>query len=150
MLPDVSHIDTVFIEEVLRHGTIADACRVVKQLSLAEPTFSLLCSVKVIATDKNRQIVHVTELFRRNDTVTSTALASTSCTTRPMDKQLHFRWEVIMNDVFKKWDIDTTSCQICDKKYSTQLLSESEQTILTSSLIHGTEDEVRAKPSSDT
>ena len=123
MLPDVSHIDTVLIEEVLRHGTVADAYRVVKQLSLAEPTFSLLCSVKVIATDKNRQIVHVTELFWRNDAVTSTALASTSCTTRPMDKQLHFRWEVIMDDVLKQWDIDTTCCQICDKNQATSLPS---------------------------
>ena len=45
-----------------------------------------------------------------------------------------------MYDVLKQWDINTSSGQVCHEQYADKLLSEFEELIFTTSLIHRTID----------
>jgi len=52
--------------------------------------------------------MHVGKLFLSQDTVRNTSAASTGSTSGSVNKKLHFCWEVEMNHIFKKGDVDTT------------------------------------------
>ena len=55
-----------------------------------------------------------------------------------MNEQLHFSWEVVVDNVVQQWDINTTSCEVCDNQIPDKLPSESNQAFFTSALIHCT------------
>jgi len=53
-----------------------------------------------------------------------------------MDEELHLGREVVMDHIFEKWDIKTSSSQICDNEHADPLFAELEELIFTGALVH--------------
>ena len=47
-----------------------------------------------------------------------------------------------MDHIFEKWDIETSSSQICDNEHANPLFAELEELIFTGALVHWTVDVV--------
>jgi len=77
-----------------------------------------------LLTDIGAQVVDVPELIRGDDGVGASFLTCSCCSTSPMDKQLQCGRKVVVHDVLKKGDIDTSSGEICDNHEVELLLAE--------------------------
>ena len=75
----------------------------------------LITFVFVITSHENRQVMHIGKLFLSQDSVRNTGAASTGSTSGSVNEKLHFCWEVEMDHIFKKGDVDTTRSQVSDK-----------------------------------
>lgn len=64
-----------------------------------------------------------------------------------MDEQLETWREVVVDDVLKQWDVDTSGSQVCDDEKVELLLSELLQSLFSGLLIHRTEDVRRLEAS---
>ena len=56
---------------------------------------------KELSTHKNRQVLHVADLFVSHDAVRGTLLAGTGCTSRSVDEELHLGREVVVNNILQ-------------------------------------------------
>ena len=123
-------VETVFINQMLRNFAETHYFRVGELL--------WRYFVHVVTTNENRQIVKVGKFLIGYDTVGGSFATSSSCSTSPVNKELHLGGEVIVDHILQERNIDTTSGQIRDKHKVNSLASEVPQLLLSRKLIHGT------------
>ena len=96
----------------------------------------------MLPAHEDGQVVHVADLFVDHDAEGGTGLPGARRSSRPMDEELHLCREVVVDDVFEEWDIDTSRCQVCHDEHAGPLLAELEELVLTRPLVHRTVDVV--------
>ena len=86
--------------------------------------------------------MHVADFFICHYAIRSACLSCTRRSSRSMDEKFHLGREIIVNHIFQKWNIDTSSREICDNKHFCVLFAELEKFVLSTPLIHRTIDVV--------
>jgi hypothetical protein len=96
----------------------------------------------VVSTDKDGQIVQISQLFLSHYPVGNTCSSSTSRSSSSVDEEFKLGREVEMDYIFEKWDIDTSGSQVCDEQEICVLTPKLDQLVFSGTLIHRSVDEV--------
>jgi len=135
MFSHKGNLPVVHINSALRQFTITNFLRIFQQIRM------IYFFIVTFSSNENTQIIHISQLFLCQKTITCSWLSSSCSSTTSMDEKLHFSRKVVMNDILQKRDVKTTCCEVSNKKKCDKLFSEHRKFFFTSPLIHGTKDE---------
>lgn len=100
---------------------------------------ALVCDggpIKILTTNVYTEIVHVRYFLFCQYGEGSSLLPISRSSSSPMYKQLHARWEIVVNHIVKKGNVDTAGCQVRNYKEAYFLESELLQALLSCPLVH--------------